>query len=239
MAPVSGSPLVLQLRLIRIISNMKKKFTLSVICCLIVTLSAFGQEYQKYELGLDATLGFSMKSHQSGHYGVDIWAGIKTSKALSVGAGINYSSSFGKTYLPSGFEYVFIQTGKYHTFTPFVLCKYVLLPSNKWNPYFEARIGYGFPGNSDFSFHVLTGYDFDADIEKQDYSYLEHLDHTLQIKGGIYAAINIGISRNMGVKDSKVSFGIRLDLQPVEFCYLNKTEHLMGITLGPYIGISL
>ena len=99
-------------------------------------------------------------------------------------------------------------------------------------------MGYGAFQNTEFSFHLLAGYDFGSTVNPDDYAYLKNLDHSLNISGSVYSSLDFGVSRKIGGKGSQVSLGLSLEIQPVTFHYLDKTESRTNVSIGPSIGFS-
>ena len=217
---------------------MKRKITLIVLCLLSVAISVSAQEMRKYEIGADVSYGISLAKSNSNHVGVNVFGGYKPTEHITIGAGINYSC-FQNRLLPYDNEFVFIQTEPYHSFRPYVYGRYDFLPSCKWIPFVGARVGYGFFSKSTFIFGVLppSGSMYGED-DLSAYEYLKDLDHTLGVKGGVFCAMNFGISRKIGQKGSRITLGASLEIQPMTFKYVDKSEYRTGITIGPNIGFS-
>ena len=201
--------------------------------CLLSSLSA--QEIRKLEIGADATYGISLKKSEANRYGFDLFGGYKVNDRFSAGAGVNYTSYMSRL-LPSGIENVIVQTKPYHAVRPFVYARYDFLPDRKWTPFVGARLGYAFFSDSSLNYGVLYG--GDGTIDASDYEYLRDLDHTLDVKGGVFGSIDLGISRHIGTKGAKLSFGVSLDYQPVTFDYYKHSEKRTNLTVGPKIGMS-
>ena len=201
--------------------------------CLLSSLSA--QEIRKFEIGADATYGISLKKSEANRYGFDLFGGYKVNDRFSAGAGVNYTSYMSRL-LPSGIENVIVQTKPYHAVRPFVYARYDFLPDRKWTPFVGARLGYAFFSDSSLNYGVLYG--GDGTIDASDYEYLRDLDHTLDVKGGVFGSIDLGVSRHIGTKGAKLSFGVSLDYQPVTFDYYKHSEKRTNLTVGPKIGMS-
>ena len=200
--------------------------------CLLSSLSA--QEIRKLEIGADATYGISLKKSEANRYGFDLFGGYKVNDRFSAGAGVNYTSYMSRL-LPSGIENVIVQTKPYHAVRPFVYARYDFLPDRKWTPFVGARLGYAFFSDSSLNYGVLYG--GDGTIDASDYEYLRDLDHTLDVKGGVFGSIDLGVSRHIGTKGTKLSFGVSLDYQPVTFNYYQHSEKRTNLTVGPKIGL--
>ena len=200
--------------------------------CLLSSLSA--QEIRKLEIGADATYGISLKKSEANRYGFDLFGGYKVNDRFSAGAGVNYTSYMSRL-LPSGIENVIVQTKPYHAVRPFVYARYDFLPDRKWTPFVGARLGYAFFSDSSLNYGVLYG--GDGTIDASDYEYLRDLDHTLDVKGGVFGSIDLGVSRYIGTKGTKLSFGVSLDYQPVTFNYYQHSEKRTNLTVGPKIGL--
>ena len=201
--------------------------------CLLSSLSA--QEIRKLEIGADATYGISLKKSEANRYEFDLFGGYKVNDRFSAGAGVNYTSYMSRL-LPSGIENVIVQTKPYHAVRPFVYARYDFLPDRKWTPFVGAQLGYAFFSDSSLNYGVLYG--GDGTIDASDYEYLRDLDHTLDVKGGVFGSIDLGISRHIGTKGAKLSFGVSLDYQPVTFDYYKHSEKRTNLTVGPKIGMS-
>lgn len=217
-----------------IMNNAVKKITmLAAACCLLSSLSA--QEIRKFEIGADASYGISLKKLEANRYGFDLFGGYKVNEHFSAGAGVNYTGYMSRL-LPSGIENVIVQTKQYHAVRPFVYALYDFLPDRKWTPFVGARLGYAFFSDSSLNYGVLYG--GDGTIDASDYEYLRDLDHTLDVKGGVFGSIDLGVSRHIGTKGAKLSFGVSLDYQPVTFDYYKHSEKRTNLTVGPKIGMS-
>lgn len=164
----------------------------------------------------------------------DLFGGYKVNEHFSAGAGVNYTSYMSRL-LPSGMENIIVQTKPYHAVRPFVYARYDFLPDRKWTPFVGARLGYAFFSDSSLNYGVLYG--GDGTIDASDYEYLRDLDHTLDVKGGVFGSIDLGVSRHIGTKGAKLSFGVSLDYQPVTFNYYKHSEKRTNLTVGPKIGL--
>ena len=215
--------------------EMKKRIILlfATGLCLLSSLSA--QEIRKFEIGADASYGISLKKLEANRYGFDLFGGYKVNEHFSAGAGVNYTGYMSRL-LPSGIENVIVQTKQYHAVRPFVYARYDFLPDRKWTPFVGARLGYAFFSDSSLNYGVLYG--GDGTIDASDYEYLRDLDHTLDVKGGVFGSIDLGVSRHIGTKGAKLSFGVSLDYQPVTFDYYKHSEKRTNLTVGPKIGMS-
>ena len=200
--------------------------------CLLSSLSA--QEIRKFEIGVDAAYGISLKKSEANRYGFDLFGGYKANEHFSVGVGVNYTNYMSRL-LPSGIENVIVQTKQYHAVRPYLYARYDFLPDRKWTPFVGARLGYAFFSDSSLNYGVLYG--GDGTIDASDYEYLRDLDHTLDVKGGIFGSIDLGVSRHIGTKGGKISFGVSLDCQPVTFNYYQHSEKRTNLTVGPKIGL--
>ena len=80
-----------------------------------------------------------------------------------------------------------------------------------------------------------SGYD---PIDMSKYAYLTDLDHTLGVKGNVFGTIDLGVSRHIGTKGGKISFGVFLDFQPVKFTYYKNEQKRINTTIGPKIGVT-
>ena len=201
--------------------------------CLLSSLSA--QEIRKFEIGADATYGISLKKSEANRYEFDLFGGYKVNDRFSAGAGVNYTSYMSRL-LPSGIENVIVQTKQYHAVRPYLYARHDFLPDRKWTPFVGARLGYAFFSDSSLNYGVLYG--GDGAIDASDYEYLRDLDHTLDVKGGVFGSIDLGVSRHIGTKGAKLSFGVSLDYQPVTFDYYKHSEKRTNLTVGPKIGMS-
>ncbi len=216
-----------------IMNNAVRKIVLlAAACCLLPSLSA--QEIRKFEIGVDASYGISLKKSEANRYGFDLFGGYKVNEHFSAGAGVNYTSYMSRL-LPSGMENIIVQTKPYHAVRPFVYARYDFLPDRKWTPFVGARLGYAFFSDSSLNYGVLYG--GDGTIDASDYEYLRDLDHTLDVKGGVFGSIDLGVSRHIGTKGAKLSFGVSLDYQPVTFNYYKHSEKRTNLTVGPKIGL--
>lgn len=217
---------------------MKTKITLVVFCFLSMITAVSAQEKRNYEIGINASYGFSLINSGFNHVGFDLYGGFKPTDHIAFGAGINYSL-FQSHILPSGIEAVFVQTDNYHSIRPYIYGKFDFTPYKKWSPYAGVKIGYSAFLNSNYNFHLLAGYDFGTTVDPDDYAYLKDIDHSLNISGSLYSSLDLGISRKISQKGSKLSFGISLEIQPVNFHYFDRNESRTSITVGPFVGFSL
>lgn len=215
---------------------VRKIVLLAAACCLLSSLSA--QEIRKFEIGADAIYGISLKKSETNRYGFDLFGGYKVNEHFSAGAGVNYTSYMSRL-LPSGIENVIVQTKQYHAVRPYLYARYDFLPDRKWTPFVGARLGYAFFSGSSLSYVVLPSYGstyYDS-VDPAAYAYLRDLDHSLGIKGGIFGSLDLGVSRHIGTKGAKLSFGVSLDYQPVTFNYYEHSEERTNLTVGPKIGL--
>lgn len=207
---------------------------LAACLCLVQTLAA--QESRKYEIGVSTSYGLSLGQRGvSNNYGFDLSGGYKVNDHFSAGAGIGYVN-YQSRLLPSGIERVVVQTEPYHAFRPYLYGRYDFLPDRKWTPFVGARMGYAFFSRTQMSFGLVY-YD-DGTVHPSDYEYLRDLDHTLNVKGSVYGAIDLGASLHLGKKGSKLSFGVSLDYQGVQFDYYRHSERRTNLTTGPRIGFT-
>ena len=92
--------------------------------------------------------------------------------------------------------------------------------------------------NTSLHYTVLaTGTAYDP-IDMSAYEYLRDLDHTLGVKGNVFGTIDLGVSRHIGTKGGKISFGVFLDFQPVKFTYYKNEQKRINTTIGPKIGVT-
>lgn len=224
---------------------MKKVLLLLTVA--LLPLSLFAQEQRKYEIGAEASFGFSAQNgfnakNKSNHYSFDVFGGYKFNDSFSVGLGLIYSKFKGREDLPIHFENVFITTDPYSGFRPYVYGRYDFLPNKRWTPYVGAKLGYAFFKKSQIQYNVFPfedGYGFYyGDVDLSEFEYLKDLDHTLGIKGGVFGVLDLGAAVHIGNKGSKLSLGVVMDLQPVKFQYNNTTDKKLNFTIGPKIGFS-
>ena len=213
--------------------EMKKRIILLFATGLCLLSSLYPGD-QEFEIGADATYGVSLKKSEANRYGFDLFGGYKVNDRFSAGAGVNYTSYMSRL-LPSGIENVIVQTKQYHAARPYLYARYDFLPDRKWTPFVGARLGYAFFSDSSLNYGVMYG--GDGTIDASDYEYLRDLDHTLDVKGGVFGSIDLGVSRHIGTKGAKLSFGVSLDYQPVTFNYYQHSEKRTNLTVGPKIGL--
>lgn len=215
---------------------MKEKLAFIVLLLLSTTIFVSAQEMRKYEIGADVSYGISLANGNSNHYGITLFGGYKLTDHIVCGVGVNYGN-FQNRLLYSGIEGVLIQTERYHSIRPCFYGKYVFAPFKKWSPYVGVKVGYGAFLNSQISFGVPVGYNY-MNINPDDYAYLKDYDHSLGISGNIYSSIDLGGSRRIGERGSRISFGVSIEVQPIQFQYIERIESRTAFTVGPYIGFS-
>ena len=219
-----------------------KRFIIAGVLSLCIIPSLFAQESRKYEIGANASFGFSLGNTKANNYGFDFYGGYSFSGMFSAGLGVNYVNYFGRADLPSGIENVIVSTGSYHAFRPYVYGRFYFLPLRKWNPFVGARFGYAFFSDSNLSYAVdplvFGPVNHYGDADLSEYEYLKALDHTLGIKGNVFGSVDFGISCRINNKGSRFSLGVALDLQPATFEY-NKTDAAKwNMTIGPKVSFS-
>lgn len=194
----------------------------------------YAQGNRKYEIGAKGSFRFSIGRERANNYNIDLFGGYKFNRHISAGVGVQYVD-FGGTVLPGGIERVYVRTNNYRAFRPYVYGRYDILPSRKWTPFVAARLGFGIFAKSQLSYGVVFGYD---DSDKEDFAYLKDLDHTLGVKGPVFASIDVGYSLQVGKRGSKFSFGFSLDMQPVRFEYNQHKEMRTRFSFGPTVGFT-
>ena len=206
-------------------------------CCLLPAVSA--QQVKKYEIGADAAYGISLRKSEANRYGFSLFGGYKVNDRFSAGIGLGYVN-YQSRLLPSGIENVFVQTRQYHAVRPYVYARYDFLPERKWTPFAGARLGYALFSDSRLSYGVMPSYGFfgDGTVNASDYEYLKDLDTHLEVKGSIFGSVDLGVSRHIGTKGGKISFGVSLDYQPVTFGYYQNSQKRTNLTVGPKTGLS-
>ncbi|MBQ2172213.1 MAG: hypothetical protein II454_03355 [Bacteroidales bacterium] len=222
-----------------------KKILIVWLGVMLIFPSLNAQETRKYEIGADASFGFRKKSQENNNYSFSAFGGYKLNNSLSVGAGLNYTKYQSRSDVPSGIDDVYIIIQPYQAFRPFVYAHYDFLPSFRWTPYVDARLGYAFFSNSSISYGVnpfaLTGPEGGImyGLDTSEFDYLRDLDHSLGIKGNVYTSIGVGASLHLGKnkKGGKLNLGVSMDLQPVSFSYYNHPqEKKVNFSIGPKIG---
>lgn len=222
-----------------------KKILIVWLGVMLIFPSLNAQETRKYEIGADASFGFRKKSQENNNYSFSAFGGYKLNNSLSVGAGLNYTKYQSRSDVPSGIDDVYIIIQPYQAFRPFVYAHYDFLPSFRWTPYVDARLGYAFFSNSSISYGVnpfaLTGPEGGImyGLDTSEFEYLRDLDHSLGVKGNVYTSIGVGDSLHLGKnkKGGKLNLGVSMDLQPVSFSYYNHPqEKKVNFSIGPKIG---
>lgn len=222
-----------------------KKILIVWLGVMLIFPSLNAQETRKYEIGADASFGFRKKSQENNNYSFSAFGGYKLNNSLSVGAGLNYTKYQSRSDVPSGIDDVYIIIQPYQAFRPFVYAHYDFLPSFRWTPYVDARLGYAFFSNSSISYGVnpfaLTGPEGGImyGLDTSEFEYLRDLDHSLGVKGNVYTSIGVGASLHLGKnkKGGKLNLGVSMDLQPVSFSYYNHPqEKKVNFSIGPKIG---
>lgn len=214
-----------------------------MIVCLALSQSVVAQEVRKYEFGASAAYGIGLGKETPNNARFELSAGYKINEHVSAGVGFGYRYSGGYS-LPSGIENVFITTKQNHAFRPFLYGRYDFLPEKKWTPFTGAKIGYAFFANSTVNYNINPlalnpeGGIMYGEVDVSEYEYLKDLDQTLAIKNRLFGAVDLGVSRKIGRNGGSVSLGVSLEIQPMQFHYLDKTESRTGVTIGPLIGFS-
>ena len=211
-----------------------KKITLLLAIILCVSPSLFAQGTRPYEMGAKASFRIAIGRERANTYNIDLFGGYKFNRHISAGAGIQYVAS-GGAVLPGGIERVYVATNDYRGFRPYVYGRYDLLPARKWTPFVAARLGYGIFAKSKLNYGVVFGFE---PYDESEFEYLKDLDHTLRVRGNVFASIDVGYSLHVGKKGSKFSFGFTLDMQPVEFAYNNHSEKRTRFSFGPTVGFT-
>ena len=215
-------------------NNPMKKITFLLAIILCMSPSLFAQGTRPYEMGAKASFRIAIGRERANNYNIDLFGGYKFNKHVSAGAGIQYVT-YGGAVLPGGIERVYVATNDYRGFRPYVYGRYDVLPSHKWTPFVAARLGYGIFAKSKLTYGVVFGYD---DSDKEDFEYLKDLDHTLGVRGNVFASIDVGYSLHVGKQGSKFSFGFSLDMQPVQFEYNHHKEKRTRFSFGPTVGFT-
>lgn len=220
-----------------------KKILIVWLGIMLMIPSLNAQEIRKFEIGADAAFGYGDKNQQRNNYSFSVLGGYKINNSFSVGAGLNYTKFQSRWDLPSGIDDVYIITNSYQAFRPFVYARYDFLPKSKWTPYVDARLGYAFFSNSSISYGVnpfaLTGPEGGLlyGLDTSEFEYLRDLDHSLGIKGNVYASFGGGASLHLGKKGGKLNIGFTMEIQPVHFNYYNHPhQNKVNITVGPKLG---
>lgn len=217
-----------------------KRFLFVCMATLGLLQGANAQEDRKFELGAGGSIGFSLKKGQPNSYGFDLFGGYKFNPHFTAGLGVNYINYFGRTDLPSGDENLYVETGQYHAFRPYLYTRYDFLPDKKWSPFIGAKFGYAFFSDTHFLYRWRLK-DFGLNYGNVPAEY-EHIltdpAQTLDVRNNFFGAIDLGISRRIGNRGSKLSIGISLDLQPVKFQYNNSAQKKFAPAIGPSAKIS-
>ena len=61
---------------------------------------------------------------------------------------------------------------------------------------------------------------------------------TLEVRDSVFGTIDLGVSRRIGNRGSRLSLGVSLDLQPVKFNYNNSEQKMFAPAIGPSAKIS-
>lgn len=220
---------------------MLKKFLLCLTfnCALILCLSA--QEVKRIEMGMSTSYGLSLGKAHTNNYGFDVFGGLKLKECFSIGAGMYYTKYQKRADMPSGIESVYIITQAYQAFRPFLYANYIFSPSERWASYICLRIGPCFSPDSEIAYSVNplevgTGFSYDP-VDLSDFEYLKALDHSLGIRGGLFTSLNLGVSRKLGDKSSRVFVGLSWEFQPFTFEYNESRIEKLNSSIGPRIGI--
>ena len=202
-------------------------------------LCAMGMRAQvpNMEVGASAGIGIGSGADKVKTSSFSLFSGYRFDDHLSAGLGLNYAAFSGRTF-PSGIDdRVFILTGKYRTWRPFVYTTYDFLPNGTFSPFVMAKAGYGFFPDSEMEMGTLVFGGFggsgmgDLDIDA-----FKKMDHHLGISGGVGGSLEAGVSRKVGKNGSHVSLSVSYDVQPVTFRFLSSEEKKVNSSLGLHLG---
>ena len=213
-----------------------KRFLLVCVATLGLLQSAFAQEEKKFEFGGGASYGIGLSKGQPNSYGFDLFGGYKFNPNFTVGLGINYTNYFGRTDLPSGDENLYILTGQYHAFRPYLYTRYDFLPDRKWSPYIGAKFGYAFFSDTIYNYGWVErtpGLHY-GNVPAEYEHFLTDPPKTLGIGNNFFGTIDLGVSRRIGNRGNRLSLGVSLDFQPMKFNYNNSTVKKFTPTVGPF-----
>ena len=217
-----------------------KRLLLVCVATLGLLQGANAQEERKFELGAGGSFGFSLKKGLPNSYGFDLFGGYKFNPHFTAGIGVNYINYFGRVDLPSGDPNLYIETGQYHAFRPYLYTRYDFLPEKKWSTYIGARLGYAFFSDTHYLYRWgQFSYGLQYGTVPAEYEHiLTDPAQTLDVRNGIFGTIDLGVSRRIGNRGNKLSLGVSLDLQPVKFNYDNSTQKKFAPAVGPSIKLS-
>ena len=196
---------------------------------------ANAQEDRKFELGAGGSFGFSLKKGQPNSYGFDLFGGYKFNPHFTTGIGVNYINYFDRVDLPSGDPNLYIQTGQYHAFRPYLYTRYDFLPDKKWSPFIGAKLGCAFFSDTHYlNRWIVSDYGFYYGTVPAEYEHiLTDPPQTLDVRNSVFGTIDLGVSRRIGHHGGKLSLGVSLDFQPVKFNYNNSEQKKFAPTIGP------
>lgn len=217
-----------------------KRFLLVCVATLGLLQSAFAQEEKKVEFGGGASYGIGLKKGQPNSYGFNLFGGYKFNPNFTVGLGVNYTNYFGRTDLPSEDPNLFIETGQYHAFRPYLYTRYDFLPDRKWSPFIGAKLGYAFFSDTDFNYRwaqTYPGLQY-GNLPAEYQHILTDPAQPLTIKNNVFGTIDLGVSRRIGNRGSKISFGVSLDFQPMRFQYDGMNQSKNEMRVGPFTKIN-
>ena len=217
-----------------------KRLLLVSVATLGLLQGANAQEDRKFELGAGGSFGFSLKKGQPNSYGFDLFGGYKFNPHFTAGIGVNYINYFERVDLPSGDPNLYIQTGQYHAFRPYLYFRYDFLPDKKWSPFIGAKLGYAFfPDTHYFERWVISGDGLNyGGIPRGFKHILTYPTQPLGVRNSFFGTIDVGVSRRIGNHGGKLSLGVSLDLQPVQFKYNNSEQKKFAPTIGPSLKMS-
>ena len=214
-----------------------KKVLLVCVATLGLLQGANAQEDRKFELGAGGSFGFSLKQGQPNSYGFDLFGGYKFNPHFTAGLGVNYINYFGRVDLPSGDPNLYLQTGQYHAFRPYLYFRYDFLPDRKWSPFIGARLGYAFFSDTHYLYRWgVASYGLNYGTVPAEYQHiLTDPPQTLGVSNGFFGTIDLGVYRRIGNHGGKLSLGVSLDLQPVKFKYDDTEQKKFAPAIGPYL----
>lgn len=210
-------------------TTIRRKLVYIFVILFSLSTGVKAQLSDKVEFQLGA--GGAKASHSVTNYHFNISSGYVINERISTGTGIGYYIYFDqRTDLRSGIKDGKIEPGNHNAWRPFLYGKYNILPEKRITPFVSLRLGYAFFSNHKFN------YTFDKNEDPFNGSQ-ELPDQNLDLKGGVYTTIDLGVFRRIGQKGTKFYGSLSYDLQPLTYKYLSQNITKNISSFGTNIGI--
>lgn len=192
-----------------------------------LSLGIKAQSLENIEFQIEA--GGGKGTNKVTNYHFNLSSGYIVTDKISTGIGIGYLNNNNRTDLKSGIKDGRIETGNHDAWRPFLYGKYNFLPDNKISPFVSVKLGYSFFSNQKFNYVLNKGED--------PFGSSELPDQNLELKGGVYTTIDVGLYRSVGQRGTKLYVSLSYDLQPLTYKYLTQNVKENISSFGANIGI--